>query len=78
MSREKKEIIFKREQETVVSSLLDVIYNGNFAHGVRQKQELRIALDRSIVKEIEMVFLSREGGRLCFIVTSEAEENMSY
>ena len=78
MSREKQKIIFKREQETAVSSLLDVIDNGNFANGVRQKQELRIALDRSIVKEIEMVILSREGGRLCFIVTSEAEENISY
>ena len=41
-------------------------------------QKLRITLDCSITKEITMVFLSREGGRLCFIVTSEAEENILY
>ena len=30
-----------------------------------------------IAKEIAMVFLSREGGRLCFSVTSQAEEDIS-
>ena len=53
---------------------------GNFAHRVRQKQKLRITLDCSIAKEIVMVliFLLREGGRLSFLVTSEAEENILY
>ena len=88
VSREKQKIILRGSRKrAVVKELLAGRYDncygrygtcyGNLAHRARQKQKVRITLDFSIAKGIAMVFLPREGGRLCFIVTSEAEENIS-
>ena len=65
MSREKQKIILTREQEKAVKELL-------------AGRDVMETLDCSMAKEIAKVFLSREGGRLCFTLTSEAKENISY
>ena len=78
VSKEKQKIILIGSRKQLwMNFLLDVML-WQFCPQGSAKAKLRITLDCLIVKEIATVFLLREGGRLCFIVTSEAEENNSY
>ena len=54
------------------------LYLEGLIYGGAYFRNFTVTLACSITKEIAMEFLSREGGRLCFIVTCEVEENISH
>ena len=70
VSREKQKIILKRKQETVVKELLT-------GRDVMVILPTGFGKSKNCGRKSRLYFLSREGGRLCFIVTSEAEDNIS-